>query len=301
MKHVGIILVALALLTSCGIDQKKYDAEVARVDSLQKVLAQNNTLIKAQGDSIKILRFPADQRLAKVQSLVGDGKLEEALKEITELKKYFPISNESKACDGLVATINQKKEEIRKEQERIKALGFKAITPSTAFKIDYNTITIIGLAIGKIYTFDYRSDEWSYRDADRGKKYVTATMLVKSTNLEPKLPQLAVYKISGDKMIYVESFNTEFAHWEDYATYLGNYHDSKNDFSKVSTVKFKIGVEVSESVVSRPFAVICKKQNELSKSYDRFKNPPVSYNGHVSYPSTLSAESFQKNYVLVKL
>jgi len=39
----------------------------------------------------------------------------------------------------------------------------------------------------------------------------------------------------------VITFETEYARWSSYGHYLGNYTDKINDFSKVSTVRFKLG------------------------------------------------------------
>ena len=127
------------------------------------------------------------------------------------------------------------------------------------------------------------------------------SMSVTSTNHEPDLPQLALYTINADKMSLEGTFQTEFARWSDYGAYLGNYHDTRNDFSKVSTVKFKLGLQVDDEILKRPYAIVAKKENALSLSYDRYENPPYSYTGSVSYPSTLTVEDFSDDYVMVKL
>ncbi|MDO4951204.1 MAG: hypothetical protein Q4E49_04005, partial [Bacteroidales bacterium] len=139
-----------------------------------------------------------------------------------------------------------------------------------------------------------------YNDADRGNKYITMQMSVKSTNHNPDLPQAALYVISGDKMILGGTFETKFARWKDYGTYLGNYHDSSNDFSKVSTVKFKLGLQVSERTLAKPYAIVLKKKNVLSYYYEELSNPPISYIGSANYPSYLSLDDFKKDYVIIK-
>ena len=125
-------------------------------------------------------------------------------------------------------------------------------------------------------------------------------MSVTSTSHDPELPELALYSISGDKMILVGTFDTRFARWSDYGAYLGNYHDSSNDFSKVSTVRFKLGLQVSNEKLSKPYAIVLKKKNALTYHYDRFANPPISYIGSASYPSSLNIDNFKNGYVLIK-
>ena len=125
-------------------------------------------------------------------------------------------------------------------------------------------------------------------------------MSVTSTEHNPNLPQLAAYSIKGEEMRLIGEFDTEYARWEDYGTYLGNYHDSSNDFSKVSTVKFKLGLQVSDEELSKPYAIVLMKKNVLTSHYDRFATPPQSYIGSADYPTTLSIDDFKSEYAIVK-
>ena len=100
------------------------------------------------------------------------------------------------------------------------------------------------------------------------------------------------------------TFMTKFARWSDYGSYLGNYHDNINDFAKTSSVRFKLGCEVSEDVVRKPYALVLKKENTLTRNTEKFENPPVSYIGHVDYPSTMKPNFFTVDgsvFVVVKI
>jgi hypothetical protein len=81
------------------------------------------------------------------------------------------------------------------------------------------------------------------------------------TNKGPLLPAFYAYSISGDKLVLIDSFKLRFARWEDYATYLGNYNDNSNDFSKTGTIPFKVGIEVSDDVTKEPLLILVKKEN----------------------------------------
>ena len=70
---------------------------------------------------------------------------------------------------------------------------------------------------------------------------------------------------------------------------------------KVNTVRFKIGVQVEEEITCNPYAIVIKKENNLSRNYERFDNPPVSYSGYVDYKSTLSVNDFNEDYSLIRL
>lgn len=297
---IHIIIIGVVIVCSCN-SKSEIDAKISEVEKkYQDSLSIVRNELKEAKAKIEVLSYPADQRFSHIAELFNSQEYDKVKKEIAELKSIFPKAPENTECAKILEKISALEAAKKAEEERIKALGFKAIKPQTTFKIDYNAIVLSSISIGKTFTFDYRSDEWTYREADRGTKYISAAMSVTSTDHDPNLPQLAVYKIEGGDMVYVGSFDTEFARWEDYGTYLGNYHDSRNDFAKVSTVKFKVGVQISDDVLSKPYAIVVKSENGLTSTYDRFKNPPKSYIGSVSYPNTLSVEDFAKNYILVK-
>lgn len=300
----NILLFASVLCAACtnGPTQKDVDNLKHTIDSISNVCTKQTETIKTLRDSVEILSFPADQRLTEINSLVASDKFDAARKKISELKKVFPKSEEANACESIEASIDAKEAAAKAEAERIKALGFKALAARTSFSIDYNKVNIASVSIGSTFVHDAYDDRYFYNTADRGNKFVTAAMSITSTEKDPDIPELAVYSISGDKMVFKNTFRTEFARWRDYGAYLGNYHDNSNDFAKVSTVKFKIGVEVSDAFVSNPFAIVCMNKNVLSRSYERFNNPPVSYSGGLSsYPTTLKVEDFEKRFTLVKL
>lgn len=299
-----LVFSIIPLFFACGVDQSEFNKIKKERDDLATKVNECNSVIQALRDSVTMLAFPADQRLNKINALVSSGDYTTAKQEISRLTSLFPESKEAKATPAIIEKIDRLIAQKKAEEERIKALGFKALKASTTFKIDYNTVELSSISVGNTFTFDSYDDRYFYRTADRGNKYISAAMKITSQEKDPKLPQLAIYSISGDTMTKVGNFDTEFARWRDYGSYLGNYSDNGNDFSKVSSVRFKIGEEVSEDIVKGPYALIMKKENGLSRNYDRFANPPVSYTGYVSYPITLRLEDFTKEgseFVVVKI
>lgn len=244
-------------------------------------------------DSIVILSYPADQRLARINDLIAKESFKDAKDEIAQLRKVFPNSKEAEICAGLSDKIASLEAKKQAEIERIKALGFKAVKAVSSVTIDYNTATF-SLSVANVFTFDSYGSRYFYRDADRGYKYVTGSMTIKSTSKYPDLPEPHLYEIVGDKMVRKSYFDTEFARWEDYGTYLGNYHDSGNDFRKTSTIRFKIGASIDADIIGKkPVAVVLKHKNFLTREEDDHRNPPVSYKGgYGEYPDSLSLEDF---------
>ncbi len=137
-------------------------------------------------------------------------------------------------------------------------------------------------AQSKQFIFDryptYSGTEWRLYTAERGNKYLTSNIEITSSEKEPLLPCIFLYKYDNGSLIYVGTFDYKLYHWEDYATYLGNYHDNHNDFKYQTTVKFSIGFQVDEKMLmSSTLLVLLKKQNSIERSEDRFENPPVQY------------------------
>lgn len=304
MKRVLAFSVLLVVLLGCGADQTELNSLRKERDELAAKVNADAAVIQALRDSVTMLSFPADQRLTKINSLVSSGEYTAAKQEISRLTTLFPESKEAKSAPAILERIDKLIAQKRAEEERIKALGFKALKASTAFKIDYNKVDLTSISVGNTFTFDSYGDRYFYRTADRGNKYITAAMKITSDSKDPQLPQLAVYKISGDSMTWEGNFSTEFARWDDYGSYLGNDHDFGNDFAKTSSVRFKIGKEVSEEIVKGPYALIMKKENALNRKYERFDNPPISYIGSVDYPYTLRLEDFTKEgskFIVVRI
>ncbi len=287
---------AFLFISSCSSNSVSQEKVKQYQDSIVTLKAE----LKEAKDLIAVLKYPADQRFEHIKELFKSEKYADVRKEIEELAKIFPNAKENTECELLLSKIKEIELAKKAEEERLKALGFKAIKEQTKVKVDYNTIAISSISIGNQFVFDAYDDRWFYRDADRGSKFLTMKMSVTSTSHNPKLPELAVYTISGDKMILDGTFDTRFARWSDYGSYLGNYHDSRNDFSKVSTISFKLGVQINTGKLSKPYAIVLMKKNCLTYHYDRFSNPPISYEGSADYPSTLSLSDFKNKYVVIK-
>lgn len=306
--YVVNLLISLLVLSSCGVSEKNYNIVLgekeqlqAECDSLKNALVLSNNEILALRDSVKIYMYPADQRYNAILAAIKEKKYQIAKLEIKALKSTFPHSKEALECERQNEFIDKMIVAQKAEEERVRALGFKALKANSTMKIDYNTITISGISIGATFTFDSYGDRYFYREADRGNRYVTARMQVYSTSKNPNLPQLAIYTINGDIMKYVDSFVTRYARWEDYASYLGNEADYRNDFSKTSTIPFKIGVEIDSKITKSAFAIVIKNQNVLIEQYNRFDNPPKSWTGHAGFASTLSMDDFKNDYTMIKI
>lgn len=307
MKHIIFFLITACAMAfaSCGSDGGSTELQ-AKVDSLSTLVSTQQATIAAMRDSIVVLQFPADQRLDKIKQLIAAESFADAKNEIASLQSYFPHSQEAAECSSLTESINSKLAAIEAEKERVRALGFKALKPQSKVSIDYNTLAFSGISTGNKFIHDvyptYTGSEWREHTADRGNKYITVAMDVTSTSKNPNIPTLAFYSIHGSSLSLEDSFRVDMARWSDYGTYLGNEPDLKNDFSKVSTVKFKLGCELPEDVFSKPYIVVLKKANTQARNEERMRNPPIYYYGEAGYPQTLTIDDFNNgNYVAIKI
>ena len=95
-----------------------------------------------------------------------------------------------------------------------------------------------------------------------------------------------------------------FRRWEDYGSYLGNSADYGNDFSRTKTIPFSLGYEIEESdYKGYPIYVVLHNKLNIIKEYDRFANPPSSYNSKsYGYKKELNVDDFDENgeYILIK-
>ena len=302
MRTIVPLIITVAIFSTSCVNQSEYDSIKSEYETIKKQAVQDSICISNLRDTIAMLSQPADQRLASINKLVSDGDFDKARKEIHELNILFPNSIESQKTNDILQRIDNLIEKQRAEEERIKAMGFKSLKPISSATIGYNKVSFSGISIGQRFVHDSYDDSYFYSTADRGNVYVTAAMAVTSTSKDPEIPSLAVYSIDGDKMHLEGTMRIELAHWKDYGTYLGNYHG--NDFSKTSTVRFKLGVEVSADVVKEAYAIVLKKENFATRHYARYDNPPISYSGSSPYLYNLELSDFTGNdskYVVIKI
>ena len=304
IRAILLLTFSTTMIISCGVKQSEYDSIKNELETAKKQIVQDSIHISNLQDTIAMLSLPANQRLTLINEQVSNGKYSQAQRSIDELNRLFPNSKESQQTSAILQRIDDLIAKQKAEEERIKALGFKTLKPVSSVTIDYNKVSFSAIGVNRTFHFDSYDDGGFHCTADRGNTYVLASMSVTSTSKDPDLPTLAIYSINGDQMNREGIMEVRFAYWQDYGHYLGNYPDYGNDFAKTSTIRFKLGDEVSKEITAKPYAIVLKKTNGLSRKYDRYKNPPVSYSGYIDYPYRLSLDDFigdNARYVVIKI
>lgn len=273
-KYIYITLVACVTI-SC-VSQSTHDSVLKKCDSLIVVLESEREVIKSLehrvsslSDSVVMYSYPANQRYDYIVDLVKNEKFDEAYTEIDNLKKIFPKSSEAQKIDAQILIIEKRKAEIKAEEERRKALGFKVFKDQSVVNTgkdngDQVRYTFSNFHYNREFTFEYIADieEYYYRTADKGNTYLQADLSIYTKANYAYTPSVYVCKIVDGKLSRVGYFSCEYARFETYGAYLGNYSETSHDFSKVNTVRYKMGTQISNEESRLPLVVLMGKNNE---------------------------------------
>lgn len=305
MKSV-VAGVGLVLLAGCS-DGKIQDLErsVSELTVSVTSLTAENAKLKGQlagavkskealEKQVAELSLTAPMLLKQATGAAASDDMAGARDALDSLASRFPGTAEHKAAVIVLEGLNKKEKEKQEEAKRLAAMGFKALKPG-AFQTDSVKVSLGSPRTGE-FVFDRYGDSYHYLDPDRDHKYFVATLLVTAGKgiVDPALPGMALYWADGNRLRKLGDFTFRLSSWSDYATYLGNYPDSRNDFSKTATVKFEVGVEaLASDLARRPLYLVAEKTGCLKRREARFDRPPVSYRGAcLALTENLSLDDF---------
>lgn len=267
MKNLGIIFFVLAIVTcfflSCTQTNKAdVAAQIAEIESKYqdtiKILRQQ---LGEANDKIEILSYPADQRLAHIGELFNSGDYDGVRKETAELKRIFPNAKENDNCKEYLKKIEVIEAAKKAEEERIKALGYKAFKDNPTVMIDDVTYSFSGFTYGRTFTFEYVLDvsEYSYEVADKDCTYILASLTISTKKNYASNPKVYACEIVDGKLKEIDDFRIEYATYNTYGASIGNYSETSHDFSKVSSVKYKMAAQIPQSQTNNPIVIIVRK------------------------------------------
>lgn len=261
IKLISFLVTALIVVSCSNESQKKY----SELERKYNLLSEENESLKSKlnvmADSISMLKFSASDRSYQIKKLFSDNELEKAKEQIAELKKIFPLSKEVQETDKIEIAIAKNEEAQRKEEERIKRLGYKVFKDNTSGTVGNVSFVLSGFSFRTQYTFDYCSDvgEYSYRTADKDNRYLLVSLSLSTKEKYASVPDFYLYKIEEGNLLKVGFFSDEYASWTSYGAKIGNYSDDSHDFSKVNTVKYKLACEISTELTKQPLIMLVKK------------------------------------------
>ncbi len=271
------LIILLLLLTNCvgtsvhNTVIEERDKLIKQVDSLNDVITYLNKKNLNLSDSIKILSFPAEQRFFEIEQLIKNNELDKALIRIKQLQQIFPNSEEASKLPNQISIIEKKKEAIKEEENRRKALGFKIFKDQSQITIDKDgdirKCVFSDFHFGEIFTFDYVKDireSYCYY-ADKGNTYILADLSLSTESKYGYPPEIFACAIWDGKLKKIGYFISEYETWETYGAYIGNYSEKSHDFSKVNTVKYKLGAQISKEEANLPIVILIAKNNDTQK------------------------------------
>lgn len=267
-QYINLVLYAtlfLGLSSSCTDNIKKEkDAQIAGIETkYQDSIRSLRQELNEANEKIAILSYPADQRITHIVELFNSGDYNGVRKEAAELKRVFPNAKENEGCNDIIRKIEAIEAVNKAEEERLKALGFKAFKDSPTIKLDNVTYSFSGFTYGRTFTFEYvyDVDEYSYEVADKNCTYILASLAISTKENYASNPRVYACEIIDGKLKEIDDFRIEYASYSTYGASIGNYSETSHDFSKVSSVKYKMAAQIPQSYTSKPIVIIVKKSS----------------------------------------
>ncbi len=290
-------------MISCNTNIK----ENPEYKKLEKQNNELNTKVQSLSKTIDSLLNTPDKQFLNAKKLLNEGKRKLALNNFSKISENFKGSEYEKKSNQEIEKIEKYFKEEKRKADLKKALGFKILKPKSIIKTDELTLKFSSIQFKKSFTFDSYGSRYFYRSAERGSKYLTARVSITSKVKDPKLPHILAYKLEDGVLRNLTSLGMDyrFRRWEDYGSYLGNSADYGNDFSHTKTIPFSLGYEISESEYKGyPIYVVLYNKPSIVRKYERFDNPPTSYNPEsYGFKSELTVDDFDEgnDYILIKI
>lgn len=303
------IFVTLLLLGACSDNKSASNASptptstaatASQPTARETQLKQENTLLLAEVEVLKKkvedLAQTPQVLLVSVQAALKEDKLSDAQALAEKLEQRYGASAQSKAARAEIAQLQAKFKAKEELAQKMEAMGFYALKPTSAAKANDFIVKVESLTLGTRWTFDSHGTSYMYRDSRRGEKFVLLKTTLVSTDksTDPYLPDVAIYRIEGKTMARLEPMNYEFRQWQGHGTYIGLYHDFKNDFAHSASVAFNAGASIGEDAAKTPFAVVLT-DGLCHERKTKIGQPEIEYRyrQECTAKSTLTAEDFK--------
>ena len=287
-------LVALTLLLTGCVPQSDYDAAKRRIASLEDSLS---TVMA----TVEELENTPHERLARA---ARSSNASEAEAEYKALAEIYPQSAEASIARDSLNAIVARREAARVAEERRQRLGFKVLKEKRDIRVGPLRVQFTSVRTGNNFVHDRYDSRWLYNTAKRGYRFILADVRITADSdaLNPSLPPILVYQAKGAELQYVGVMRYEFHRWKDYGTYLGNYHDSGNDFANSSTIRFNAGLEVENEILDSSVFIMVENRNCATRETNTYGNPEIRYSIASCIPKgrlrSLSVEEAEELYTV---
>ena len=260
------LLVAFGACASVAATDYPGELEVLRAE-VMRLRAEN-----AQ------LRISPAVLAAEVDAAVKAQDAEKAKAALKRLVDRYPLSAEAALAGRQVDMLVARQRAAEEEAKRVAALGFKALRTSPYFSYGDTSMGLTATGVVRRWIFDWHGDGWKFLDAEKGRKFVTATVTVSSKSKDPLLFGIGAYVANGATLTHVGKVRYRVIRWRDYGSFLGTQADFRNDFAHSSRIPFSIGVSVADDELKRkPLYLVATREGCHRRLYERFGQPPIQY------------------------
>lgn len=294
------------LLVGCQNDEKSLE----KIAQLETEISDKNTEIEnlknenqQLANKLNVFTEPG-VKYEQAQQAINNKEYDLAIKLLTDFINEYPCSKFiTEAKSQIPIVLEKQQEEKKREQERLRiiAQGFDKLTTYISIRTDNTQLDVKKSGKAEKWIFDRNGYEYYYQDADKGSDFIVIDFNITSKHSDPKLPALYTGEISPEgKIKSIKLLNIAFHSWSDYGAYLGNHHDSKNDFAKKNTISFTAGIQMVKS--DKKYIIFTNKKECYSRS-DGMNRPPVAYLGYQCPQITqeLGLEDFVDGYQAIKI
>lgn len=155
---------------------------------------------------------------------------------------------------------------------------FQGETKNLKVELDSGLVlTFGGFSITNKWIVDRYDDTYHYREAERDMVYITSDLTIKSKSKNPQLPRILLLSEELGVINRIGVFDYEFYRWTSHGTYIGLYHDSKNDFAFSEKVKFTVGIQIDKSLLSKNLAIAVTPETHFRRVNKLSGNPEIGY------------------------
>lgn len=289
-KQIALMILIFSFVISCNNSNR------------EEIIKLKDELEECQKDLQKLENSP-HSLLQTANQYFAVNKYSNAKEVLNKILQNYSGTPESVKALELMEKIEQFEKQKNKKAEEKRSLGFKTLIENNNIEFDKMVVKFNSITPQSKWIFDNYGNGYKYLESKRGERFITAQVTISSEDIKPLLPPIAVYKLVNNNLALIGTADYEFSKWENYSTYLGNHHDTKNDFEYTKSISFSIGYAMNSDVLSNEIIfLVIKKEGCFTRVSKRLNNPPVYYSSvDCNLKMFLTLDDFEKDYELIKI
>lgn len=162
--------------------------------------------------------------------------------------------------------------------DSIFSVGLQQLKTVDKVEIPPLNLQIGEIKAGKRWQFDRYPGNTRTETPDSGYVFLSADVRFSSTEENPRLPAILLYKVGKQNLEIVDAMTWMFYSWKNEQAFLGNTKDEGNLLGPGRTVRFSPGLAVREEIMKNQVLVlVVHKSSCMIRTERKFDNPPLFY------------------------